>query len=109
LVWSPDVFGSIAFLVASWLAFAEVRANWHGHPDRGREWWITVLNLVGSIAFGFSAIGAYVVPDTGSYLNAVWDNGGTLIGAVCFFAGAYLLWPEAAEAAELGGAASDHS
>ncbi|MGH2907042.1 MAG: hypothetical protein ACRDKI_09795 [Solirubrobacterales bacterium] len=100
-VWSPDVYGSICFLVASWLAYAEVRANWHGRPERGSEWWVTVLNLVGSIAFGISALGAYVVPDTGALLNAAADNGGTFIGAVCFFTGAYLLWPEAAEAAAI--------
>jgi hypothetical protein len=99
LVWSPDVFGSIAFLAASWLAYKEVRDNWHGHPDRGGEWWVTVLNLTGSVAFGISALGAYVVPQTGETLNVVADNAGTFIGAVCFFVGAYLLWPEAAEAA----------
>ena len=56
--------------------------------------------LAGVLVAVRPAIGAYVVPDTGSVLNAAWDNGGTFIGAVCFFAGAYLLWPEAAEAAE---------
>jgi hypothetical protein len=99
LVWSPDVFGSIAFLIASWLAFKEVRSNWGGHPDRGSEWWVTVLNLAGSIAFGISAIGAYVIPDNGDFLNAAAANAGTFLGAVGFFIGAYLLWPEAAEAA----------
>ena len=101
-VWAPDVLGSICFLVASWLAYWEVRSNWRGHPERGSEWWVTVLNLVGSIAFGISAIGAYVIKDTGDVLNAVAANSGTFIGAVCFFAGAYLLWPEAADAAAAG-------
>lgn len=99
LAWRPDVYGSIAFLVASWLAYREVVQNWRGEPEHGGEWWITVLNLVGSVAFGISAIGAYVVPDNGELLNAAAANGGTLIGALCFFVGAYLLWPEAAEAA----------
>lgn len=99
LVWSPDVIGSIAFLAASWFAYKEVRDNWSGRPEHGGEWWITVLNLAGSIAFGISAIGSYVIPDNGEFLNAAASNGGTFIGAVCFFAGAYLLWPEAAEAA----------
>lgn len=99
LAWSPDVFGSIAFLVASWLAYREVRDNWGGRPEHGSEWWITILNLTGSVAFGISAIGAYVVPDNGELLNAAASNGGTFIGALCFLAGAYLLWPEAAEAA----------
>lgn len=100
LAWKPDVYGSIAFLVASWLAYREVVQNWHGKPEHGSEWWVTVLNLAGSVAFGISAIGAYVVPDDGEPLSAAAANGGTLIGALCFFAGAYLLWPEAAEAAD---------
>lgn len=100
LVWSPDVIGSIAFLAASWFAYKEVRDNWNGRPEHGGEWWITVLNLTGSIAFGISAIGSYVIPDNGELLNVAASNGGTFIGAVCFFVGAYLLWPEAAEAAQ---------
>lgn len=100
LVWSPDVIGSIAFLAASWFAYKEVRDNWSGRPEHGGEWWITVLNLVGSIAFGISAIGSYVIPDNGELLNAAASNGGIFIGAVCFFVGAYMLWPEAAQAAE---------
>jgi hypothetical protein len=29
------------------------------------SWWIVVLNLLGSVFFGISAIGAYMNPDTG--------------------------------------------
>lgn len=100
LVWTPDVFGSIAFLVASWLAYQEVRDNWRGRPAHNSEWSVTVLNLAGSVAFGISAIGSFLIPENGELLNAAASNSGTFIGAVCFFAGAYLLWPEAAEAAE---------
>ena len=99
LVWSPDVFGSIAFLWSSWLAFAAVRASWHGHPRRGATWASASLNLLGSIFFGISAIGAFIVPDTGSLVNAAWDNAGTFLGAVCFFIGAWLIWPEAEQLA----------
>jgi hypothetical protein len=95
LVWSPDVFGSIAFLWSSWLAFAAVRASWHGHPRRGITWATASLNLLGSIFFGISALGAYLIPDTGELLNAVWANAGTFLGAICFFFGAWLMWPEA--------------
>lgn len=86
LVWSPDAYGSVAFLVASWYALREESSS------------ITWLNMVGSVFFGLSAIGAYVVPDDGTLYNAAWSNGGTFLGAVCFFLGAYLLWPEAARA-----------
>lgn len=95
LVWSPDVLGSIAFLWSSWLAFSAVRKSWHGHPRRGITWATASLNLLGSIFFGISAIGAYVIPDNGDLLNAAAANGGTLLGALCFLIGAWLIWPEA--------------
>lgn len=95
LVWSPDAFGSIAFLWSSWIAIAAVRASWHGHPRRGATWATAALNMLGSIFFGISAVGAYLVPDTGELLNAVWANAGTFLGAACFFVGAWLMWPEA--------------
>ena len=50
------------------------------------------VNLVGSIAFGFAAIAAYVVPDTGDLLDASLANSMTLIGAVCFFVAAWWLY-----------------
>ena len=64
LVWRPDALGSVCFLVASWLAYAAAgprRLSWRPH-DLG--WTIAMLNLVGSVFFGLSAIGAYVVPST---------------------------------------------
>jgi hypothetical protein len=95
LIWSPDVFGSIAFLWSSWIAFAAVRASWHGHPRRGASWATASLNLLGSIFFMLSAIGAYVVPDSGDFFNIAAANGGTFLGAICFFVASWLMWPEA--------------
>ena len=60
------------------------------------DWWIAVLNLVGSIFFGISAIAAFVVPATGDLLDAALANGGTFLGAIGFLVGAALLIPEAA-------------
>jgi hypothetical protein len=70
----------------------DVRRHRHGHA-RDRSWAISTLNMVGSIFFGFSAIGAYVVPATNDLLNARWSNGGTLLGAICFLVGAWLVIP----------------
>jgi len=42
------------------------------------------LNLIGSIAFGFSAMAAYVIPTTGLPKNEMIVNLGTFIGAICF-------------------------
>jgi len=53
-----------------------------------------VLNLLGSVFFGVSAIGAFVLPSTGDALNLWLDNAGTVAGGVCFFVAAALLIPE---------------
>jgi hypothetical protein len=100
LIWAPDVLGSICFLVASYLAYIEVCGRWWCRRRGGIAWWIAVSNLVGSIAFGLSAIASYVIHDTGELLNAAASNGLTLIGGVMFFIGAYMLWPETAHEAE---------
>ncbi len=95
LVWAPDALGSICFLVASYLAWAEARGAWWGGENAGISVTITRLNLAGSVAFGLSAVTSYVVPDTGELVNAAASSAWTFIGATCFFVAAYLLWPEA--------------
>jgi hypothetical protein len=92
-VWRPDAIGSVLFLVSSAIALApEVRRRRHGHA-RDRSWLIAALNTLGSIFFGISAIGAYTNPSTQQLLSLRWSNGGTLLGALCFLAGALLLLP----------------
>ena len=54
---------------------------------RSWSWWITLLNLAGSVAFGVSAVAGYISPATGQLHNAERSNLGTLIGAVCFLPG----------------------
>lgn len=88
LIWAPDVFGSIAFLISSAIAFRIAPRTTHG---RGRIWWEGAVNLAGSVAFGLSALGAIVLPTTGEPLNLALVNGGTFIGAVGFFIGALLV------------------
>ena len=98
LVWRPDVVGSICFLVASYLAWAEVCHSVGRLRFRELSWWIVVLNLLGSVFFGISAIGAHVTPQTGDVTNLRWDNGGTFLGALCFLIAAVMLIPEARSA-----------
>ena len=96
-VWRPDILGSVCFLVASTLAWFEVCHGWTAWRPRSLAWWITGLNLAGSIAFGFSAVASYVIPGTTELLSLPVTNLGTFIGAVCFFAGAVLLLFERTE------------
>lgn len=96
-VWRPDAIGSACFLVASGLAWFEVCHGWIAWSPRSLGWWITALNLMGSIAFGGSAVAGYIVPATGQIRNVQLSNLGTLIGALCFLVGAVLLLPERTE------------
>ena len=86
LVWRPDALGSICFLISGAIAY---RAS----PRRGRSplrgttgWWEPVVNLLGCILFGISAVAGYVVPSTGSVLDLAAANWNTSLGAACFFA-----------------------
>jgi hypothetical protein len=96
-VWRPDALGSICFLVASALAWLEVCHGWVAWRPGEWSWWITLVNLTGSVAFGVSAVAAKVDPVTGQLRNAGLSGLGTLVGAVCFLVGALLLLPERTE------------
>jgi hypothetical protein len=96
-VWRPDAVGSVCFLVASGLAWAEVCHGWVAWTPRSVSWWITLLNLLGSVAFGVSAVASYVVPATGQLRNVERSNVGTFVGALFFLLGAVLLLPEGAD------------
>jgi hypothetical protein len=95
-IWVPDVAGSICFLVASWLAYAEAGAGEHGLRGRSVGWWISASNLLGSIAFGLAAVASRYLHATGEIANIALVNLGTFVGAVCFFIGAVLLPVESA-------------
>jgi hypothetical protein len=86
LVWRPDAFGSICFLISGAIAYrASTRHGWL--PARGGPgWWQPAVNLLGCIFFGISAIAGYVVPSTGSVLDLAAANWNTALGAACFLA-----------------------
>jgi hypothetical protein len=96
-VWRPDAIGSVCFLVSSALAWYEACHGWAAWQPKSWAWWITLVNLAGSVAFGVSAAAAYVSPVTGQVRNPDRANLGTLIGAACFLLGAVLLLPERTE------------
>ena len=86
LVWRPDAFGSICFLVSGVIAYrASAR---HGLlPARGTAgWWEPGINLLGCVFFGIAAVAGYVVPSSGSELDLAWCNWNTGLGALCFLA-----------------------
>jgi drug/metabolite transporter (DMT)-like permease len=93
--WRPDAFGSILFLVSSVLAVMATTGRDRLWDPHARTWRCTWLGLAGSVLFGLSAIGAYVIPTTGDLLSVFWANFGTFAGAACFLAAALLSRREA--------------
>lgn len=92
-VWRPDLYGSIAFLIASTLAVVATVGRDSLWDPNARSWWSTWAGMAGSIAFGVSAVGAVVDPASGELRNAALANAGTFIGALCFLAAALLALP----------------
>jgi hypothetical protein len=92
-IWRPDVFGSICFLVSSYLSFAEVCHGAGRWRPSDLSWWITILNLVGSVAFGVSAVASKMLP-SGDLRSPTWTTLGTFVGGLCFLAASVLLLPE---------------
>jgi hypothetical protein len=86
LVWRPDAFGSICFLVSGVIAYrAAPRHGWR--PARGGHgWWEPSVNLLGCVLFGISAVAGYLVPASGSILDLAAANWTTGLGAACFLA-----------------------
>ena len=95
VVWRPDFFGSVLFLISSTFAILAVGRLLSWRP-RAADWRIAWLNMIGSIAFMASAVGAFVLPKTGEAVDLTLADRGTLIGAVCFFTGALLADPRLA-------------
>jgi hypothetical protein len=87
LVWAPDAIGSVCFLIASGIALVAVWRDAFFAPARR----IARLNMIGSVAFGASALAAFVLPATDELLDATIARSMTLLGALCFLWAASLL------------------
>ncbi len=87
LVWTPDAVGSLAFLVSGVPAVAAL-----GPRSQRRDRRISLINLVGCVAFGLSAAAAFV-RQSGATEDQWLANVGTFFGAVCFLAAALLALP----------------
>ena len=92
-VWRPDALGSVCFLASSWLAWGEECHGPFAWRPSDLAWWITLVNLLGSIAFGVSAVASYVKPN-GQIVSLALTNLGTFVGAICFLIGGLMLLPE---------------
>lgn len=92
LVWAPDATGSLAFLVSGALGIVAVTAVVGIFELKSRDWQAEWINMVGCVAFGVSALGAFVTK-SGVTEDALLANMGTFIGALCFLAAALMVLP----------------
>jgi hypothetical protein len=98
VVWRPDAFGSICFLVSGCLAYVEVTGGLFRRAAATVEGAVVSVNLFGCLAFGIAAVAGYVPPSTSAVINTTVANVSTSVGALAFLVGAALLLPEGAQA-----------
>jgi len=93
-IWTPDLLGSILFLLSGYLAFLETcRAPWAWQPD-SLPWWVTFTNLVGCSGFMIAALTSFVPPHSDSPAVVLVSLSFTLIGALGFLIGSLLMLAE---------------
>lgn len=86
LVWAPEVVGCILFLVSGHVGILEVCHGRFRVMTSSLDWWIVVVNQVGSWLFMLSGLAAFVRPVTGEVISVGVINWGTASGAACFSA-----------------------
>jgi hypothetical protein len=96
LVWGPDAVGSMAFLVSGVLGVASVALAVGLVRLKSRLWLAAWTTMIGSIAFGASAVGAFITK-TGITEDARLAQLGTFVGALCFLIAAFLRLPKCFE------------
>ena len=94
LVWTPNMLGCICFLIASYLAYAEVSRGAASLAAHSVSWWVAVANLLGSVAFQISALYSFAGPGPAADGALFWAAFYTAAGGLCFLVGSYLMIPE---------------
>lgn len=94
LVWTPNIIGCILFQISGSLTMMAICKRWWCWNFQSIDWWIGVINFIGCVAFLLSAVLSFFMPLHISPINAILATFCTLFGAVCFFIGAFLMWPE---------------
>lgn len=87
-VWAPDAAGSTAFLISGVLGVLVV--GWW--EPKSVDWQAEWINLLGCVAFGVSALAAFVTK-TGVTVDERLANLGTFVGALCFLVAALRILP----------------
>lgn len=91
-MWVPDATGSLGFLVSGVLGVVAVTAAAGLFGLKSHDWQAEWINLTDCVAFGISALGAFVT-ESGVTEDALLANLGTFIGALCCLVAALLVLP----------------
>ena len=94
LVTAPSLDGSICFLIASYMGFAEVVHGYFGWRPRSIPWWLTLCNTTGSVAFVLGAACGYFGPGVPEPISPFLNHLFFFIGSAFFIVGSYLMLPE---------------
>ncbi len=94
LVWGPDAFGSICFMIASILAWFNLNHSLWSFKPHSIPWRIAVYNIIGSLSFLIAAAASYISPSSGHPYSLLITNLGTFIGGIFFLIGGILLLSE---------------
>jgi len=93
-IWVPNFAGSVLFLASGYLAFAETCHAHFAWKPASISWWVTLVNLLGCVAFMISAAFAFVPPKPFAGDALTISVIFTLIGAIGFLIGSLLMLPE---------------
>ena len=94
IVWLPSTVASICFCWASYLAVMEVCHSYWNWKLQDIEWWIVVLNLLGSFGFLSGSIFGFWGQGPIQCCQYWGTNVSFLLGSIFFLGGSYLLVPE---------------
>lgn len=94
LVWAPNATGSVAFLASGVLAVLATTVASGRWAPRSVDWQAAWINLAGCVAFGVSALAAFVTA-AGATVDPAVAGAGTFVGALCFLVAALLPLPGA--------------
>jgi hypothetical protein len=92
-VWGPDAAGSAAFLLSGALGVVAVTLTVGLVRVKSRLWLAACASIIGSIAFGASAAGAFITK-TGNMEDGQLAQTGTFVGALCFLIAALFRLPK---------------
>jgi hypothetical protein len=97
IVWLPSTLASLCFCWASYLAVMEVCHSYWDWKPQDIDWWVVVLNLVGSVGFLSGSLFGFWGQGVIQCCQEWGTNLSFLIGSIFFLAGSYLMVPEMLE------------